>query len=707
MSRALFITIIVCLIVTAVPLQITSAEECPANTYCFLAPLTDVDSVPNTREGFTQYLSTAIRIIVGLAGVLAVLALVVGGFMYVSAESLGKKTQARSIIQRTLWGLFLILASTLILQTINPELLSLGRLYTSIENLGTQVGTTRDPVPVIGSGERIDPGSIIVIPGRPRGGNPRTGPGISTSTGGTGGTGSGSGGTGGTGGSGGGGGTTFPRPRPIPPPAIPPGPPAIPGIPTGPIYPGGGTGGSGGGSGGGGPSDGGFTDTRPTGQTRVVYVSSAGQNSNRGTEASPVKTVQKALELAGNNTNSIIYLKAGEQFDNFSIQKSGASPSSRLMITSYGSGARPKIVSGAQENGIGIAAGEKYIALIGLHVQGNNSRGSGINMEARPGIRYVLMEDMYIEGYVHGIDVTSGHGARITDITIRRSVITNSMPVSGLDKHAIGMYAEGVDNLVIEENVWDNNGRRPDGSGASQFNQNVYINGLSGPVFARGNIFSNSGSHGIQARSGGVVENNFFYKNPVHMSFGLVNGDGPIHSGGVSGRVSGNVGIFSNLITAGPNQGVRSMGIQLGNIIGNTTVSNNIFAYDNYNTRSPVFSLEACKGVYASDGVGIHNLTIENNIVYDWTTPFDISGDMKAGTSGYKSMSGVVLRNNTFSNNQSGMTTTQGTISVQPQNINKNFDQFIQNAKQNSRASWNTQYTAAAAIEYVRSGFGR
>ena len=39
-------------------------------------------------------------------------------------------------------------------------------------------------------------------------------------------------------------------------------------------------------------------------------------------------------------------------------------------------------------------------------------------------------------------------------------------------------------------------------------------------VVVRGNVFANASSHGLQARAGGIIENNLFLKNPIGMVFG-------------------------------------------------------------------------------------------------------------------------------------------------------------------------------------------
>ena len=69
-----------------------------------------------------QYLFT---VSIALAGVFAVLMIVIGGIEYLLSEAFTSKTEAIKRIQAALWGLLIILASYVILNTINPNLLDL------------------------------------------------------------------------------------------------------------------------------------------------------------------------------------------------------------------------------------------------------------------------------------------------------------------------------------------------------------------------------------------------------------------------------------------------------------------------------------------------------------------------------------------------------------------------------------------------------
>jgi len=70
----------------------------------------------------TQYIKYLYMFGLGLVGISALLALVIGGFMYMGAETVTTKDQAKGYINGAISGLILGLAAYLILYTINPDL---------------------------------------------------------------------------------------------------------------------------------------------------------------------------------------------------------------------------------------------------------------------------------------------------------------------------------------------------------------------------------------------------------------------------------------------------------------------------------------------------------------------------------------------------------------------------------------------------------
>ena len=103
--------------------KITTLFAADPLTYKLLADLPGVGDSPTHGE----YLKNAIKLIIGLATALAVLVMVYAGvFGYIGgAVSPGVRTEAKTRMWGALLGLTLALVSYLILNTINPDLLSL------------------------------------------------------------------------------------------------------------------------------------------------------------------------------------------------------------------------------------------------------------------------------------------------------------------------------------------------------------------------------------------------------------------------------------------------------------------------------------------------------------------------------------------------------------------------------------------------------
>jgi len=96
---------------------------------------TNIESVST----FAEYAQFAFRIVVGLAGLIAVTILIIGGIEYVSSGISGNEA-ARNSAHKRIWdaiiGLVLALTGWLILNTINPELASFKLIIPPIEGGG-------------------------------------------------------------------------------------------------------------------------------------------------------------------------------------------------------------------------------------------------------------------------------------------------------------------------------------------------------------------------------------------------------------------------------------------------------------------------------------------------------------------------------------------------------------------------------------------
>src|SRR6185437_5573374 len=100
-------------------------------------------------------------------------------------------------------------------------------------------------------------------------------------------------------------------------------------------------------------NSGGWTVLTPPAGARVIYCSSStGNDTNTGlSPQSPVKTLARGESLLRNHNGDQLLLKAGDVFSgNFIFWTlSGASAQNPMVLGSYGTGARPEILTGTQD----------------------------------------------------------------------------------------------------------------------------------------------------------------------------------------------------------------------------------------------------------------------------------------------------------------------------------------------------------------------
>jgi hypothetical protein len=512
----------------------------------------------------------------------------------------------------------------------------------------------------------------------------------------------------------------------------------------------------------------GWTVVTPESGSRVIYVSSSqGSDSNKGTSDKPLKTINKAESLIRDHSSDHMLLKRGdvwyEAIGNW--DKSGKSDDEPVVIGAYGSGARPQLDTG-DNNALYMGGGKvAHVSILGIaFVADSRIPGSGSfkSTDGNPGLRILgtvddlLIEDCLVRGYHDNILLQNYFGP-ITNVRVRRSMILDSYSIS--TQHAQGLYADGVDGLTLEENVFDHNGwmEGVGGAYATGFNHNVYMRANDTGVVVKGNIFARAASHGLQARGGGVVENNLFLDNPIGMSFGLVNGS-PATSGGVSGDVENNVFIGGGQDSISGGQ--RGWALEIGNTKkgAGVTVADNVFAGDGTG-KFPAIILGVGSNMDNTDQtVGINDLTIRDNVIHHWYQGIRVSAGLEAGKGGPNALNGLTITNTDFQDltsrpvmhdvafgksaeKWSGNRYEDWTSTLQYQLISwdkwkKDYESgasktsvsypdanrtaasyskalgngatgedLVDEARKQSSQNWNSDYTAGAANNYIRGGF--
>ena len=366
----------------------------------------------------------------------------------------------------------------------------------------------------------------------------------------------------------------------------------------------------------------GWTEFKKSADTKTIYVSSSmGDDSNDGlSEAKPVKTLAKARGMMRGGFPDWMLLRRGDVwFEALGTwDKSGKSPDEPMVISTYGdSPERPLLKTGAAV-GIYLPAGKtaNFLAVVGLHLYAH-TRDPDSPDYAGPaggnGVRWVgnsdglLLEDMVVQFY-RSTNVNIGGNA--SNFKLRRSVIIDAWEVEALDQHSQGVFTMNVKGVLIEGNLIDHNGWDEEAPGANptNYNHNIYIQTSCTGLVVRDNIITRASSYGLQARPGGLVERNLFVDNPSGLSFGLVKGMVAPLPGGVSGTIYGNVIRDSGDLSPMDPKGV---GMQVSNV-KSAVIRDNVMAHEK--TAGPNHA-----AIHMEDnGVGILDLTIEDNIIFDW-----------------------------------------------------------------------------------------
>lgn len=96
-----------------------------ATEYSLLAPLPGVTKAGSEATStFATYIPGMFNLVIGVAGVLAVVMIIYGGIQYMSTDAFQGKSDAKDTISNALWGLLLTISAWLILFTVNPNLVN-------------------------------------------------------------------------------------------------------------------------------------------------------------------------------------------------------------------------------------------------------------------------------------------------------------------------------------------------------------------------------------------------------------------------------------------------------------------------------------------------------------------------------------------------------------------------------------------------------
>ncbi len=424
----------------------------------------------------------------------------------------------------------------------------------------------------------------------------------------------------------------------------------------------------------------GWTNFEPSVDSRIIYVSDSGSDSNDGLSAStPKLTPDAGMNLVRDGFPDWLLFERSSVFDTGfpALCESGRSTSEPIVYSSYGAtGDRAKFTDGAFGTSGGGCSPTSVdnVVFVSLHFEKkrrNPSDASYAVSTDKTGIGWlrgannIILEDVVTRWIENSFD-DSIDNQPVNGIEIRRSQFTDSWNLNS-NGFASGIFFCTTGDATVTESYFDRNGWNPDipGASASVFNHHVYSDVCSGAALnLQGNIFTR-GAAGDQVRNGGSVNNNLWDGSAISAN---------INPSNVSNPSTFNNNVIMNGVSLdqkGDDDGDYAWGSEIKTGAASLTATGNVIANCNSVTCN---AIAANLDVYDPD-----------TVVFNWAG----SGAVTAKTSGELPDSTRSIQ--TYNSTQCGGSATES--------------DFVAGMRAQSRMNWNTCYENSNVIDWVRAGF--
>lgn len=444
----------------------------------------------------------------------------------------------------------------------------------------------------------------------------------------------------------------------------------------------------------------GWTILEPSEDSRIIYVSSSeGSDQNNGlSPETPLKTIAKGVSYMRNGYPDWLKLKAGDTFDEpipSWRNKIGKSATEPHVITYYGNGPRPIVTKG-------------FNTFSGGH-DADNDRGNlvirGIYFYARhrdPNSDYygedgprslgwldygknILFEDCRFRFFQ--VNFQTGRATKpLSNIKVRRCIITDSYSI---DSHSQGIFTYGINDILLEENIFDHNGWNKDIEGAhrTMFNHNIYLMHNTNSKIIR-NTFSRGATFAMKLASNKFegMKNTIVKDNLIIDSISVMTSKGSGSTVDVSHHR--NLIIDGNVITEHSNWGFEILGATgvkiTNNLFLNQQKSNNTFLWRFWQSNQH------------------DDVRIENNVAWNW----------KPGAEKLRSEKlpkNAVVKSNWYDISDGRLvdpTRTIGTY-VKKHTAYNSWQELRQAMINRPVGTWSQTYSGYAPVNYLKAGFSR
>jgi len=513
----------------------------------------------------------------------------------------------------------------------------------------------------------------------------------------------------------------------------------------------------------------GWTEVTPSSDSRIIYVAQSGSNTLTGLSADqPVRTLAHAVTLLRDGYPDWLLLKAGdawnEVFPNWGYEgKSGRSEQEPLLISSYGTGDRPIIRCNNGAHGLAKFSHtpRNHIFVIGIDFYSDQHDPASPSFDASTtesmGVFWLddsedlLFEDCRFRFLSGGLVIQENDtNYHIKNVRIRRCVITDSYAIDrGTGNFSSGYYLNLIDGVLVEENIFDHNGWNENvtGANATVFSHNSYTSECRNVVM-RGNLYLRASSLSTKFRSdrtdgsvGIFVYNNFIYESEVGISIGKET-VAPLRFRDVT--IQGNV--LLNISENNPTGRVLGWGLEIMDVANALVTDNLIVNQPTSNSYAIHLYRESNSGVTIRNNlmyrIGDHALWVEpqaawsniqfvNNVIQNpdldallTSHAGSFAAVAYSGNTYYAGPAATVL----YRASNEPLTFAEWRADHEPNALwqqstypdpNRNLvtyqqslgrtatvDAFMAAIRQQSKANWQPEYTAAAVNDYIRAGFG-